>query len=352
MNKKIRILIDARWLCERKTGVGVYSENLLFHFNQKYQNAFYLLNKNCNSTIEFKNTILTKIRLSSHPATEIFEQFFIPFLCWKHKCRAFLSLENRVPILKIGIKNFSVIYDITTWSVKGSHNLKYSIYMKVNFWVSIIFSSKILTISKTVKNQICNNYKINENKIDVIYPSNSNILKYTSEEIPFLEGKNFFLMVGVTNKRKNFEMSIESFKNFKKQFPDWYLVVTGDEKLIDGIWKSYGYEKNVINLGFVTNPKLKFLYENCMALLYPSQEEGFGIPILDAYLFEKIILCSNLEVFKELTLNPKQMFDLKNKIEFSQLMIDVAKNNIRFSPTKIRFSWEDSANELIRVINE
>src|SRR4029079_17132859 len=38
----------------------------------------------------------------------------------------------------------------------------------------------------------------------------------------------------------------------------------------------------VIRLGYVDDPALHWLYQNCHSFLYPSLFEGFGLPVVEA----------------------------------------------------------------------
>ena len=71
-------------------------------------------------------------------------------------------------------------------------------------------------------------------------------------------------------------------------------------------FKSFSKEKlivpdNVIFTGYLFDPQIKYLYHHCVAFLFPSIYEGFGVPPLEAFYSGcKKILCNDIPVLREL----------------------------------------------------
>lgn len=57
--------------------------------------------------------------------------------------------------------------------------------------------------------------------------------------------------------------------------------------------KNLGISEDVIMTGYVSDPELTWLYQNCYANLYPSLFEGFGLPVLEGMQFVAPALVSN-----------------------------------------------------------
>src|SRR3989344_4062482 len=53
-------------------------------------------------------------------------------------------------------------------------------------------------------------------------------------------------------------------------------------------------------LGFVPDEKLKELYKNSIAFVFPSFSEGFGLPGIEAMEAGTLVLCSDIPVFREI----------------------------------------------------
>ena len=51
--------------------------------------------------------------------------------------------------------------------------------------------------------------------------------------------------------------------------------------------------KNVHLLGLVSEAQKVWLYRHCEAFVFPSLFEGFGLPVVEAMLFRKPVICSH-----------------------------------------------------------
>ena len=49
--------------------------------------------------------------------------------------------------------------------------------------------------------------------------------------------------------------------------------------------------------------KKNWLYKNCEFFIQPSKYEGFGMTIIEAILEKKTILCSDINIFREIGFN-------------------------------------------------
>jgi glycosyltransferase involved in cell wall biosynthesis len=62
-------------------------------------------------------------------------------------------------------------------------------------------------------------------------------------------------------------------------------------------------------LGFVTPLELQCLYQLCRCMVFPSKFEGFGMPILEAFLARVPVACSNVTSLPELAGDAALLFD-------------------------------------------
>ncbi len=95
-----------------------------------------------------------------------------------------------------------------------------------------------------------------------------------------LRGRRFFLGVGVDSTNKNIKTVVEAFH--RARFNDAALVLTGakDTRVFGEI--NLTESAGVHLVGFVSDAELRALYEQALALVFPSFYEGFGLPPLEA----------------------------------------------------------------------
>ena len=143
----------------------------------------------------------------------------------------------------------------------------------------------------------------------------------------------FLLPVRIT-RRKNIELAIHIIAHIKESFPKAALLVSGPigphnpknklylselmnltaELIHPSEITHHPYEQGVIFLAnfidtFIPIETIFSLYRFCDALLFPSFQEGFGIPILEAGMTGKPIFCSDILPFHETAGNFADFFD-------------------------------------------
>src|SRR3989344_2646304 len=162
---------------------------------------------------------------------------------------------------------------------------------------SIGKAKKIITISKSSKNDIIKAYNVSEDKVVVVYPgvkseTNSKIKMQNSKLLKEKFGidRDYILFVGTLQPRKNIEKLIEAFSRLKTKDlglkTDLGLVIVGKkgwmyEDILNAP-KKFGITKRVKFLDSVTDEDLPSFYKNAICFVLPSLYEGFGLPILEA----------------------------------------------------------------------
>lgn len=206
-------------------------------------------------------------------------------------------------------KNKSILTILDLYSLKRLNGFKRFVYKF--FWLDIPLKrcSKIITISQKIKNEIISIFKVKSNKIEVIPCSISSIFKPKNKKLNFKELN--ILFVG-TGENKNLERSIKALKNLKIK-----ITIIGEIK----IKYLYLLKKNNINFTNYTNQTQKQIYKhyiNTDILLFPSEYEGFGIPILEAQAVGRLVVTSNnlknIAGKGAIYINPLSINDIRNKI--------------------------------------
>lgn len=99
-------------------------------------------------------------------------------------------------------------------------------------------------------------------------------------------GGPFFIYPAITYPHKNHLVLIEAFARLVRMHPDALLVLTGAkgsmEVKIGAEVRKLGLESSVRRLGYLPTSDLDALYQEAVALTFPSRFEGFGAPVLEA----------------------------------------------------------------------
>jgi len=154
----------------------------------------------------------------------------------------------------------------------------------------------ILTVSETVKKRICSNFGLPLENVSVIYNA------IDKSEFEYSEKKdNFLLAVGASWFHKN----IHTLLNAHTVWKDTYKlkIVCGRTQYVDflkSLVAQLGLTDNVEFLHELPFATLKKLYSQAAALVYPSLDEGFGIPPVEAMASGTLAIVADIPVFKEI----------------------------------------------------
>ena len=226
---------------------------------------------------------------------------------------------------------------------------------------------RIITISKSSKNDIIKAYGVLEDKISVVYPgikigkdSKSEMRTSTLKE-KFGIDEDFILFVGTLQPRKNIEKLIEAFSMLKNK--NIILVVVGKkgwmfEKIMSAPQK-FGVSDRVKFLHSVTDEELPIFYKNAMCFVFPSLYEGFGLPVLEAMQYGCPVLTSNVSSLPEaggdaaIYFDPQSVEDMAEKINRVVSSQKTREEMVKKGLEQIKkFSWEKSAEKTIKLLEE
>ena len=259
------------------------------------------------------------------------------------KINADIYEQSHLPLIKIkNIKTIFTIHDIRY----SFDDLKLNNVFRPTFLSNMILinslkkSDIIITVSETIKKEIQNIYKNNRTKV-IYNPVIKNKNKNKNEKpislksnIGELLNRKYFLSVGSFEKRKNYSIIIETaylLKNLKYDFK-FYIVgyKTKYIKVLEKKLKKLQLEDTIYFLHNISNSELSQLYSNCIAFIYPSRYEGFGIPLIEATHHNCKIILSDIVVFKEITENKGQYFQStsSNDLSYNILNCVFDKNKI------------------------
>jgi len=130
---------------------------------------------------------------------------------------------------------------------------------------------------------------------------------------------------------------VRAFKEFKKNIinKDFKLVLAGTTNFF-GNTEEYNriinfldennLNEEVIIPGYLSDSEIIKLYNQSMLYVFPSVEEGFGIPVLESFNYGLPVICSNIKVFQEIGSDAVLQFDI-NDIKDLSLKIESLANN-------------------------
>ncbi|OGH16795.1 MAG: hypothetical protein A3C30_00435 [Candidatus Levybacteria bacterium RIFCSPHIGHO2_02_FULL_40_18] len=291
-----------------------------------------------------------------------FDVFFSP----THYGPLFAPCPQVISILDISYKHFPKLF-------------KKKDLLQLNLWggYSVRSARKIITISRSSKDDIIKEYHVPAARVHVAYLGikEANKSKMSKKEIleKYSIEKTFILFVGTLQPRKNIVRLVEAFSAVihprgesvltSGVGEDLKLVIVGRrgwqyEEILEAP-RRYGVEDRVRFLENVTDEELPAFYESAELFVLPSLYEGFGLPILEAMKYGCPVLTSNVSSLPEaggdaaIYFNPEDVSDIAEKIEKVLSDKKLRDDMIKKGHEQVKkFSWEKSARQVLHTLEE
>ena len=266
---------------------------------------------------------------------------------------AYLSLRSKT-------KQLAVFHDINFEHFPQDFPKIHLWHYKKFFPLYAKKATRILTVSEFSKNDICECYGINPDKIDVAYNGANEIFTPVSEDVKtetknkYSEGNPYFMFVGSLHPRKNLARLFTAFDIFKKENKNNIkLVIVGEKKWwtepIKNAYDAMTHKDDVIFTGRLSAEDLHLVTASALASVYVSYFEGFGIPIVEAFKCDTPVITSNVTSMPEVAADAALLVDPFDVNSISKAMKKILDDEVRqglIEKGRIRcqdFSWDKAA---------
>jgi glycosyltransferase involved in cell wall biosynthesis len=243
----------------------------------------------------------------------------LPLLLKKIKADVFVSPDGFCS-LTTSIPQCLVIHDLgflhQPHAYKTSH-LPYYRYYTPRF---IKKAHSIATVSLSSKEDITKHYKVQPEKISVVYSAVKEVFLPAQEDEKlqvkekYTDGKEYFIYIGAIQPRKNLVNLLKAFSLFKKRLKsEMKLVLCGRQAWKNNefleLLKTYKFRDDIVLTGYLPEEELVPLLGAAYAMVYPSFFEGFGVPVLEAMKAHVPVLTSEGTSMEEIGEDAALYFD-------------------------------------------
>ena len=231
-------------------------------------------------------------------------------------------------------------------------------------------ADKILTVSEYTACDIINIYGIDEAKIRVAHNGCRDsfrpvsIREKESMKQQFAEGQDYFFYAGAVHPRKNVHRIILAFDKFKKKTKSPIKLLIGGRFAwqtgpVKTAYDKAIHQRDIHFLGYLEDEVLPLLTAAALAMVYPSQFEGFGLPVLEAMQCGTPVITSNTSSLPEVAgdagilVEPNNTPALSNAMERLYVNEQLRKTLSKKGLVRSReFSWEKTAKGVNVAIDE
>jgi glycosyltransferase involved in cell wall biosynthesis len=265
-------------------------------------------------------------------------------------------------------RHLITVHDMTFFSLPECHiPLRRSILFRFAIKTSIRRAHLILTPSRFTAQQVLNYMpEISPNKIRVVpHGVNEEFRIYAPEEIRANRIRldlpvSYILYVGTIEPRKNLAVLVDAYKRLIHRNPDVpSLVIAGRlgwdyEGLLSKL-DSSELRGRVHLAGYVCQQDLPWYYAAASLFVYPSVQEGFGFPPLEAMACGIPVISSNTSSLDEILRGAAELVDTQKMDALAEAMDRVLRDSAQRSYLREKglavasqYRWEATARKTLQ----
>jgi glycosyltransferase involved in cell wall biosynthesis len=369
---KKKVLLDCRFLGPSHTGLGRYTQSLttaINKLNPPNLQLYCLISSNqlklAQKTMSRFSPVLTQAKpysLSAQSQLPKIINLLKPDLThWLHFNVPLLTSKPYIVTIHDLIKHHSKGLNTTTRTIFSYPFKRIGYSLTINRAVKQ--AQTIITPSRWVKNDILNHYKVDPQKIKVIYEAADPVYFKKSKKKTYLAPKYpYLLYVGNAYPHKNVIQLIKAVAKYNQESKETLrlVIVTGKNFFYQRLRlqiRKMNLQRVVKIKGFSDDLELRALYRKATAFIIASLFEGFGLPGVEAMAAGTPVLASRRTSLPEVYGAAADYFNPEKENEIIEVIKQTVLLSSRKREKKIReglihvkqFSWEKAAKKTIKL---
>lgn len=362
----MRIAILADPLDNQRAGVHVYTREMvraLMEHNPGHE-LILVREKRDASLTGVEQVVVPNTRLPiGFASLRLFAM--VPFLLRRANADVVVETAHFGPFnLPEKVKRVTIIHDLTAILYPHYHRW-HSSFLQRLFLPGILKRAwRIIANSENTANDLCRLYPDICNRVAKIYPGVREDLLVPKKSPDEENQARYFLFVGTIEPRKGLLTLLEAYRLYREDTNNAIqLIIAGGKG-----WKceaffhqleKHPFRQDIIIKGFMPDPELISLYKNALTLIYPSEYEGFGFPVLEAMQLGIPVIATRCSSLPELTGEAALLVEPRDSAGLMAAMTTLAHDPVlrqqlatKGQRQAQRFSWERFAREFYRLITE
>lgn len=371
-----KVVVDVFYLYVAQTGIKTYIVTLCDEILKKNNSEFeFIISPNYQKvkqnqffrgkTAKWKNLLFQLLYFFR-------KQVVLPILSYYQQASIVFSPDILSPVFAKG-KKVSVVHDTCFWDTPEHYQslwLKYYLYFLEK---GLQKNGEIITITHFSKTRLHQLPPFKSIPIQVVYQASGLSESLVLSDLKSTTQAAYFLHVGVLEKRKNLGLLIQAFDKLTKMegYESHRLVLVGQrgprETLDDydhlvELVTTLGLTDKVDFTGYVSQEQLASYFQHALGYVFPSTNEGFGLPVLEAFSFGLPVIISRQGALMEVAGDAALILEKNEEeslIQSMKLLVDDpdlrkklgGKGRIRlqeFSAEKFFLSLEQAFKEILK----
>ncbi len=241
------------------------------------------------------------------------------------------TLMGSGPALHPAKKHVMVIHDINFLLLPGLFSTAFRSW----YWIACAEAGRradvVVCFTEYVRQSLIERLQIPGDRIRVISqgPGLEGI-SIADSTAPSSTEQPYFLCVGSMQPHKNLAVVLDAWSRFRERFPGFRLKVVGR--------KQAGFSHLNVDMnrdlpgveftGYVDDTALIALYRGATGFVYPSSEEGFGLPVVEAFYCGCPVVTSDRSCLPEVAGDAALLVEPNDPCALEAAMIDLAQSDV------------------------
>lgn len=227
------------------------------------------------------------------------------------------------------VKRVTIIHDLTPILYPQYHRLHSSLLQKIFLPGILRRAWGIIANSDNTAGDLCRLFPGVCNRVVKMTPGVREDFVMITDTIVANHKTPYFLFVGTIEPRKGLITLLEAYRIFREgKAGSVQLVIAGGKG-----WKceafyrqleAHPFRQDISIKGYVSDPELLSLYRNALGLIYPSEYEGFGFPVLEAMQLGVPVVTTRSSSLPEVAGEAALYVDPGDPVKLSEAMSSLA----------------------------
>jgi glycosyltransferase involved in cell wall biosynthesis len=200
-------------------------------------------------------------------------------------------------IPRTSIPTVLTVHDVMTITRPNESSFAKRLFLPRQYWTSLDGATGLVAASQATRDRLRDLNAAWDHKT-VVAPNglSRNLVETEARVVPGLVGTRFALVVGDLAPRKNVKMLLELWPEVVRVAPDFRIVVLGHPGPHSEATTTQLGELEAAGIAVwlrgADDAALRWCYEHASVVLFPTLEEGFGFPLLEALTFHAPVIAS------------------------------------------------------------
>lgn len=352
------IAIDARLAGGDATGDSTYWTGLLHGLAELNPSQEFLLFSNCERPSGIPESARFRWIHLKAKNSRSWSLVHFPLAARRMKARAIHTQYNLSPLA--GKRGITTIHDVSFFIGPDWFPANDLMLLKRFVPASARRAARVITVSETSKSEIARFIPAVKDRTvvtplaphpEIVPIPADRARKFVQDELK-IEGP-YLLTVSTRWPRKNMALAIDACERLDASFPH-RLILTGKPG-----WGEEKPGKRTMTTGYVSHAALSALYSAAELYLAPSRHEGFGIPLLEAFLCGCPVVCSSGGALPEVAGDAGLVVSGWDAGEWSRTISETLSDSSKLAAMRERglrrvakFSWRKTAEIHAQVYAE